>query len=100
MIGQAISKSAAKKEQSILKTVVSSGTGVAAQIDGATVMGKTGTAETENKKSDAWFVGTAKAKGKSVTIAILIKRGNSGGGVAAPKAQKVLETALEELGGL
>jgi cell division protein FtsW (lipid II flippase)/cell division protein FtsI/penicillin-binding protein 2 len=99
-IGQVISKSTAKKEQSILRTVVTSGSGAAANISGATVIGKTGTAETENKKSDAWFVGTAKANGKSVTIAILVKRGNSGGEVAAPKAKEILETALEEEGAL
>lgn len=97
---KAISKKTAKREQKVLKRVVESGTGTAAQIDGATVIGKTGTAETSSKLSDAWFVGTAEADGKSVTVAIVIEKGNSGGGVAAPKAQKVLKKALEELDAL
>ena len=98
--GRVMSEEAAQTEQDILETVVESGTGTAAQIDGATVIGKTGTAETSNELSDAWFVGTAEANGQSVTIAIVIEQGNSGGGVAAPAAQDVLEVALERLGGL
>ena len=98
LIGQAISKSAAKRERKILEHVVSSGSGSAAQVGGATVYGKTGTAETDRAKSDAWFVGSAKAGGKNVTVAILIKEGDSGAEVAAPKAGEVLYAALEELG--
>ena len=59
-----------------------------------------GTAETDKQKSDAWFVGTATAGGKSVTIAVLVEQGDSGGGVAAPLAHDILKTALERLGAL
>ena len=97
--GRVMSKSTAEAEQDILETVVESGTGTAAQISGATVIGKTGTAETSNELSDAWFVGTATMNGESVTIAIVIEEGNSGGGVAAPAAKEVLEVALERVAG-
>ena len=97
--GRVMSKDAAQTEQDILETVVESGTGTAAQISGATVIGKTGTAETSNELSDAWFVGTATVDGESVTIAIVIEEGNSGGGVAAPAAKEVLEVALERVAG-
>ena len=100
ILGQAISASAAQEEQEILKGVVEEGSGTAANVGGATVMGKTGTAETNNENSDAWFVGTATANGKSVTVAILIEQGNSGGEVAAPRAGSVFEAALEALGAL
>ena len=95
--GRFISKSTAEEEQEILEGVVESGTGTAAQISGATVRGKTGTAETSKKLSDAWFVGTAEKDGASVTIAIVIEEGDSGGGVAAPAAKEVLEVALDEV---
>ena len=98
--GQVISEETAKTEQEILEGVVTGGTGTAAQISGATVIGKTGTAETSSELSDAWFVGTAEAGGESVTVAIVIEEGDSGGGVAAPAAKEVLECALEEVGAL
>lgn len=100
ILGQAISSSTAAREQEILKSVIDYGSGTAANIDGATVIGKTGTAETDKQKSDAWFVGTATAGGKSVTIAVLVEQGDSGGGVAAPLAHDILKTALERLGAL
>ncbi len=100
VLGQVVSEQSARETQDVLKAVVDEGSGTAAQISGASVIGKTGTAETENSKSDAWFIGTAEAGKESVTVAVLIKRGNSGGEVAAPKAQRVLRTALRELGGL
>ena len=100
LYGRVISKDTAKTESEILEGVVTGGTGTAAQISGATVIGKTGTAETSRELSDAWFVGTAEANGESVTVAIIIEEGDSGGGVAAPAAKKVLECALEELGAL
>lgn len=100
IVGQAISAQTAQREQKVLEGVVESGTGRSAQIDGATVIGKTGTAQTGKAKDDAWFVATATANGKSVTVAVLIEQGESGGGVAAPKARAVMETALEELGAL
>ncbi len=98
--GQAISKETAEEECDILKNVVTNGSGTGAQIYGADVIGKTGTAETDNPTDDAWFIGTATAGGKSVTIAIVIEEGGSGGEVAAPKAGTVLEAALEALGAL
>ena len=100
IMGQTISEKTAKTEQEILAGVVDSGTGTQARVDGANVIGKTGTAETGKEKSDAWFVGTAQANGRSVTVAIVIEEGDSGGDVAAPKASTVFLAALRELGAL
>ena len=100
IMGQAISEATARTEQEILAGVVDSGTGTQARVDGAKVIGKTGTAETGKEKSDAWFVGTAQANGRSVTVAIVIEEGDSGGDVAAPKAATMFLTALRELGAL
>lgn len=100
IMGQTISERTAKTEQEILAGVVEHGTGTQARVDGANVIGKTGTAETGKEKSDAWFVGTAQANGRSVTVAIVIEEGDSGGDVAAPKAATLFLAALRELGAL
>ena len=97
VLGQVMSAQAVKDEQDILREVIESGTGTAAAIDGADVMGKTGTAETNNAASDAWFIGTAQKDGKSVTVAIVVEKGDNGGEVAAPKAGAILEAALDAL---
>lgn len=101
ILGQAVSKEAAQKTQEALTYAVTNGTGGNATIDGATVMGKTGTAEVGNDKEDAWFIATATANGKSVTIALVVEDATDEGAVvAAPKARTVLKAALEELGAL
>ena len=100
-LGRVISSKAAKEEQEILKYVVSNGTGTACQISGATVMGKTGTAEVEGDKQNAWFIATAQVGDTSITIALVIEDASDEGAVvAAPKARKVLVKALEELGAM
>lgn len=100
LLGQAIAETTAATEREILARVVDSGTGTKAQVDGADVIGKTGTAETGKEKSDAWFVGTATAGGRSVTVAIIIEEGDSGGDVAAPLASNIFYSALSTLGAL
>ncbi len=97
--GQVMSKAAAQDEQGILRGVVEEGTGSAAAVSDADVIGKTGTAETSDAASDAWFVGTATRGETSVTVAIVIEKGDSGGGVAAPRASEIFACALDELGG-
>ncbi len=100
LLGQVISETTAATEKSILANVVESGTGTKAQVEGAEVIGKTGTAETGKPLSDAWFVGTATANGKSVTVAVIIEQGDSGGDVAAPLASDIFYTSLSTLGAL
>ena len=100
LLGQAISETTASTEKEILASVVENGTGTKAQVEGADVIGKTGTAETGKELSDAWFVGTATANGKSVTVAVIIEQGDSGGDVAAPIASDIFYTALSTLGAL
>lgn len=92
---QAVSASTAKRVQNVLEGVVEQGTGTAAQIDGARVFGKTGTAEKDDG-NDSWFVGTAETGSGAVTIAIVVENGSDG--IATEKAQNVLKTALETKG--
>ncbi|WP_031477324.1 peptidoglycan D,D-transpeptidase FtsI family protein [Streptomyces bicolor] len=98
-----VSSDTAEQLQSAMQTVVEEGTGTNAQISGATVGGKTGTAqhgENNSKTPYAWFTSYAKADGKEVAVAVVVEQSDaarsevSGNGLAAPVAQKVMEAAL------
>jgi cell division protein FtsI/penicillin-binding protein 2 len=101
-----VSSSTAEQLRSAMVTVVEDGTGSNAEVDGAEVGGKTGTAQRgvdNSEKPYAWFTSYAKdAKtGKEVAVAVLIEDSNaeraevSGNGLAAPVAQKMMAAALK-----
>lgn len=73
----------------LMRLVVAQGTGTAAQLPGAPVHGKTGTAEFGTEvppRTHAWFVGFR----GDVAIAVLVEDGGFGGAVSAPLAREVL----------
>jgi peptidoglycan glycosyltransferase len=80
------------------------GTGHTAQISGATVGGKTGTAQhgvDNSKKPYAWFVSYAKVHNSSpVAVAVVVEDSKanrvdiSGGGLAAPVAKDVMKAVI------
>ncbi|MER5940706.1 penicillin-binding transpeptidase domain-containing protein [Streptomyces sp. NPDC001928] len=99
-----VSSDTAEQLQSAMQTVVEDGTGTNAQISGATVGGKTGTAqhgENNSKTPYAWFTSYGKADGKEVAVAVIVEQSDasrsevSGNGLAAPVAKKVMEAALK-----
>ncbi|KUO22661.1 peptidoglycan D,D-transpeptidase FtsI family protein [Streptomyces dysideae] len=98
-----VSSDTAEQLQSAMQTVVDEGTGTNAQISGATVGGKTGTAqhgENNSKTPYAWFTSYAKADGKEVAVAVMVEQSDaarsevSGNGLAAPVAKAMMEAAL------
>ncbi|WP_405611702.1 peptidoglycan D,D-transpeptidase FtsI family protein [Streptomyces sp. NBC_00076] len=99
-----VSSSTAEQLQSAMQTVVEEGTGTNARISGATVGGKTGTAQHGENNSQtpyAWFTSYGKADGKEVAVAVVVEQSNaarsevSGNGLAAPVAKAVMEAALK-----
>ncbi|WP_380171783.1 peptidoglycan D,D-transpeptidase FtsI family protein [Kineococcus sp. DHX-1] len=100
-LGRAVSSSTAKTLQQMMELVVSNGTGTRAQIDGATVGGKTGTAQHgAGLPPYAWFTSFAEKDGKKVAVAVVIEDGGStesayGGRLSAPVAKTVMEAALD-----
>jgi peptidoglycan glycosyltransferase len=104
--GQPVSASIAQQIQTAMVDVVQNGTGTNAQIPGATVGGKTGTAQNgvdNSGKPYAWFVAYAKPGGSDtapVAVAVVIEDSNadradiSGGGLAAPVARAVMQAVL------
>ncbi|MFE9683838.1 peptidoglycan D,D-transpeptidase FtsI family protein [Streptomyces sp. NPDC006285] len=100
-----VSSSTAEQLQSAMRTVVEDGTGTNARISGATVGGKTGTAqhgENNSKTPYAWFTSYAKddSSGKEVAVAVLVEQSDaarsevSGNGLAAPVAAAMMRAAL------
>lgn len=88
------------------------GSGSRARLPGVTVCGKTGTAEAAQRApSDAppdivrwmlddhaWFVGFAPAEAPEIVVVALVEHGGSGGHVAAPIVQRVLERYFSRRG--
>ncbi len=100
-LSEAVTPEVAAQMQSMLVTVVEEGTGQNAQIEGVTVGGKTGTAQTEpGRPPYAWFVAFAPAEDPQVAVAVLIEEASvapndiSGGRLAAPIARSVMEAVL------
>ncbi|WP_435137187.1 peptidoglycan D,D-transpeptidase FtsI family protein [Actinacidiphila sp. bgisy144] len=104
-MSQPLSEENAKKLQSMMETVVDSGTGSNAKISGVTVGGKTGTAQNGVNNEGipyAWFVSYAKTdQGSPVAVAVVVEDASaksdvSGNGYAAPIAKKVMEAVLDK----
>nr|WP_202454949.1 penicillin-binding transpeptidase domain-containing protein [Streptomyces sp. SID8367] len=105
-LSQPLSEDNAQKLQSMMETVVNDpgGTGSNAKIAGATVGGKTGTAQhgvDNSEKPYAWFVSYAKtSSGTPVAVAVVVEDSDasrqdiSGGGLAAPIAKSVMEAVI------
>lgn len=104
---QAMDPSTAARMRELMTDVVSYGTGTNAAIPGATVGGKTGTAQhgIDNLGMPyAWFISWARANDSlepAVAVAVVVEdaaadRGDiSGGGDAAPIAKAVMEAVLK-----
>ncbi|CAL9408380.1 MULTISPECIES: peptidoglycan D,D-transpeptidase FtsI family protein [Streptomyces] len=100
-----VSSSTAEQLQSAMRTVVERGTGTNAQVPGATVGGKTGTAQHGENNSQvpyAWFTSYGKSGGKEVAVAVVVEQSDaarsevSGNGLAAPVAKAMMEAALKD----
>jgi peptidoglycan glycosyltransferase len=96
-----------------MRAVVTSGTGVGANLPGVRVAGKTGTAELRSTVSqdptpdpgeppppedptdtDAWFAAYAPLHNPRIAVCVLLVAQGAGGETAAPAARVVLEAAL------
>ena len=87
------------REAEILKTmmkqVVTEGTGSALRDADYTAAGKTGSAQFETgKDSHAWFTGFAPAEDPRIVVTVIVEEGGSGGQTAAPVARKIFDALL------
>lgn len=68
----------------LMRAVVTDGTGSLADVPGREVLGKTGTAQGQGGVEHAWFIGVYDGVG----FAVLVEEGGAGGQVAAPIAAR------------
>ncbi|HUZ82002.1 MAG TPA: penicillin-binding protein 2 [Gaiellaceae bacterium] len=93
----AMSPLIASEINQMMQGVVQSGTGVAAQIPGVKVAGKTGTAETGLPNVyTAWFIFFAPADNPQVAGAVAVEHqlNGFGGAIAAPIAKQLMQAIL------
>ncbi len=103
-----VSERTASQMTAIMEGVVEHGTAKAAQIDGYTIAGKTGTAHKvingaySPSEYNASFVGFIPSRKPALTIIVVIDsphgKGYTGGAVAAPIFKRVAEASLRHLG--
>jgi penicillin-binding protein A len=93
---EAMKPQTAAELTAMMVAVVEGGTGVAAQIPGVQVAGKTGTAETgRTGENDTWFIAFAPAGNPKVAVAVaLSNQSGTGGATAAPIAKEIMEALL------
>ena len=92
-----IARKTARRLTTLMESVVEGGTGVAAQVPGVRVAGKTGTAEVDvagERKNHAWFISFAPADDPKIAVAVVSEYGGIGGQVAAPLARAILQAVL------
>lgn len=91
---RAFSDATARALRDLMVWSVEHGYAQGARIEGATVGGKTGTAEVGNQLPHAWFLGFAEQNGRRIVVAVVIEHGGSGAQVALPVGRALLEAAL------
>jgi penicillin-binding protein A len=94
---QAMKPDTAATLNEMMQLVVKGGTGTAAQIEGITVAGKTGTAETGRKHVyTAWFIFFAPAEDPQVAGAVVLEDqlNGFGGKVSAPIAKSLMQALV------
>ncbi|HBC97963.1 MAG TPA: penicillin-binding protein [Clostridium sp.] len=99
-VGQLISVNTSEVMQGLMKSVVESGTGVNASVEGLDVAGKTGTADNESmgkySPPHSWFIGFAPYEDPQVAVAVIVENGGQGGKLAASIASEVIRVALRK----
>ena len=97
-LGQAVSSGTAAQVKEAMLDVVQSGSGVAANIAGVKVAGKTGTAETNSTTPNSTFIGFAPYDTPTLAISLVLEQTSENETTAAAVAGQVLRAALAAQG--
>lgn len=89
-----VSAAAAETVQAMMRDVVREGTGRAAEVPGAGLCGKTGTAQAPGGEDHSWFTCFTTETTPRLVVTVLIERGGFGSRAALPVARAVVEEAI------
>ena len=89
-----ISAAAADTVQAMMRAVIREGTGRAADVPGAGVCGKTGTAQAPGGEDHSWFTCFTSETTPRIVVTVLVERGGFGSKAALPVARAIVEEAL------
>ena len=100
-----VTSDVAQKIKDMMLTVVESGTGTAARINGVKVCGKTGSSENSvtatglgnSNKTHALFVGFAPYDDPQIAVCVVLEHAGYGGTYAAPIARRVMQKYLNSI---
>ncbi|MCM8749748.1 penicillin-binding protein 2 [Thermomicrobiaceae bacterium CFH 74404] len=92
---RAMSADTAAQIERAMRWSVEQGYASGAQIPGAIVGGKTGTAEVGDRPPHAWFIGFAGREEPQYVVAVVVENAGSGSEVALPIGKALLEAALQ-----
>lgn len=83
----------AKALTAMMRHTVLQGTGRAADIEGLSVAGKTGTAQNPHGDDHSWFIGFAPSVNPRIAFAVIVENGGYGSRAAVPVAAELLKVA-------
>ena len=89
-----VSAPAAANVRAMMRAVVREGTGSKADVQGAGVCGKTGTAQASGGEDHSWFTCFTSQTTPRIVVTVLVERGGFGSKTALPLAREVVEEAL------
>ncbi len=98
---QVLSPETARCIAQCMYQAVEKGTATRAQIDGLTVCGKTGSAETSDDKSvetNSWYTGYIADASHPYAVSVVVEQGGAGSRLATETAKKALQAAIEYVG--
>ena len=98
---QVLSRETADWIAQCMLRAVEKGTATRAQIDGLTVCGKTGSAETSDDKSvetNSWFTGYIEDSAHPYVVSVVIEQGGAGAKKATELAAKALKATVNYIG--
>ena len=98
---QVMSGATAELIADCMETAVESGTGSRSRLQGFTVCGKTGSAETSNDKTvatNSWYTGFLRSDAHPYAVSVVVEQGGAGSRLAAELAREALSAAVSCVG--
>ncbi|MDQ3442178.1 MAG: penicillin-binding protein 2 [Chloroflexota bacterium] len=93
-----ISPETASQVEGMMVNAVENGTVTRAQVDGYTVGGKTGTAETGDGSAHSWFIGFIGESGSRYAVAVVLEQGSGGLADAVTIGRDILSATITSPG--